>query len=97
MQLWVFDTPPSAASLAIVIALFAVFLAIMAVVVWVTVNLIVEHYPESPDPEFATKKELAEVVSKRRRLVAYWIIADGAFLTAILFLVVFIANLLASR
>jgi len=69
----------------------------MATVVWVTVNLIVERYPETPDPEEADAKELAELPGKRRRLVAYSIIVDGVFLTVILFLALFIANRLIMK
>jgi len=93
MNLTVIAAPPSAKALAIVIALFIVFFGIMATVVLVTINLIIEHYPESSAS--ADKNALAELFGRRRRLLAWAIIADGAILTVVLFLVIYIANLLA--
>jgi len=92
MKLTLFAIPNSFATLAIIVALFAVFFGIMVLVVWGTINLIIDHYPDTPKGE--GKKRHDEVNARRRRLLYTAIITDGLFLTLILFLIIYIANLL---
>jgi len=94
MNLTVIQAPPSATALAIVIALFAVFLGIMATVVWITINLIIDRYPEALAD---TKEEaVAKLQGRRRRLLAWAFIVDGAILTVVLFLIIYIINALVN-
>lgn len=90
MKLTLFAIPDSFATFAIVLSLFLVFFGIMVLVVWGTINLIVDHYPETPEGE--GKKRNDEVNHQRRRLLYTAIITDGLFLTLILFAVIYIAN-----
>jgi len=92
VKLTLFAIPDSFATLAIIVALFAVFFGIMVLVVWGSINLIIDHYPDTPTGE--GKKRVDEVNLRRRRLLYTAIIADGFVLTLILFLVVYIANVL---
>ena len=92
MKLTLFAIPNSFTTLAIIIALFVVFFGIMVLVVWGTINLIIDHYPDTPTGE--GKKRADEVNQHRRRLLYTAIITDGLFLTLILFAVIYIANLL---
>jgi len=64
----------------------------MATVVWITINLIIDRYPEASAS--TDKKAVAELQGRRRRLLAWAFIADGVILTVVLFLVIYIINTL---
>ncbi|MCL2333162.1 MAG: hypothetical protein FWC54_06760 [Actinomycetia bacterium] len=94
MKLTFFAIPDSLTTLAIIVALFVVFFGIMMLVLWGSINIIIDNYPDTPKGE--GKKREDEVHLKRRRLLYTAIIADGLFLTIILFLIIYIANILIS-
>ncbi len=90
MKLTFFAVPNSLTTLAIIIALFAVFFGIMALVLWVSVNLIIDRYPDTPKGEGKERED--EVHQKRRRLLNTTILVDGLILTIVLFTIIYIAN-----
>ncbi|MCL2324533.1 MAG: hypothetical protein FWC48_03035 [Actinomycetia bacterium] len=92
MKLTFIAIPNSLSTLAIIIALFAVFFGILALVLWISVNLIIDRYPETPVGEGEQARN--KVLARRRRLLNLAIISDGVILTIILFLIIYIANLL---
>jgi magnesium-transporting ATPase (P-type) len=92
MKLTFIAIPNSFATLAIIIALFAVFFGIMALVLWVSVNLVLDRYPEMPLGEGKHAED--KVLQRRRRLLNTTIILDGLILTIILFTIIYIANTL---
>lgn len=93
--LTLFAIPDNITTLAIIIALFAVFMGILAVVVWSSVSFIITRYPELPPK---SNEETAKAIDiTRRKLLVNTFIIDGAILTSLLALIILLINSFATN